>query len=353
MVDHGELELNCLDQELYDLATPASNGEGDSGVDDMNIDPSLLEDLHTEHQLQPKSLASVVTDALEKFSEVEDSEILNVDVADEIPAIRVDPDTVPDITQSKLLKIPDLCAQCYSYYDAYSHPKATMESHLERAKHLAHALLRHYFPSSQGFIVEPTSLLPTSKYGWSMETLPAEQIGHQKGKTPKRKSNPEPSVDPTYHLIPADLITGFVVKKRYIETDPEDNSETEIAIPHTYLAIMIDTLATKPTWQTNPCQRGDIMSYHLGHLSQIEKGTAILIVGNMVEFYRFNLKNEKHQYMSRLVQKDWSLPMDESHLALVNQGFMHVVQAHVVYQDGFVGEGATRWNTGELKVLDE
>lgn len=80
MAEYGEFELNCLDQELYDLATPAENSEVDSGVDDMNMDPTL-EHEQDEYKLHLEDLTSMATKKMqEEHPEVGDGEAMDVDV---------------------------------------------------------------------------------------------------------------------------------------------------------------------------------------------------------------------------------------------------------------------------------
>ncbi|KAF2471244.1 uncharacterized protein BDR25DRAFT_303314 [Lindgomyces ingoldianus] len=218
-----------------------------------------------------------------------------------------------------------------------------MESHLERAKRLAHALLKHYYPSCQGFSVEPTSLDDMARHGWTIEEKQVEYLVARGNKKKKKKLHTV-KAEPTYHTIPKDHIAGFVVKKQYV-VDQGYGTEANVNIPHTYLAIMVDDLTKMGRWQSMrqaDVHRGDILTYSLGVQAKVQRGPGILIVGNYIEFYQYNNAGPRSLFMSPYAKEHWSLPMDESNIILVNQMFEAVAMTDIAYQDGMVGEGVRK-----------
>jgi hypothetical protein len=114
------------------------------------------------------------------------------------------------ISVTKLQEIPSLIGRYTSSYDDGSAPN----EQLEYANMLATALLRHYYPESQGFIVVPGDYSLMGKYGWPVEL---------KESLPKGKD-----LDPwnlPFHMIPAQNIAGVQVSKLRVQgmcssTDP-------------------------------------------------------------------------------------------------------------------------------------
>src|SRR5690242_6803360 len=53
---------------------------------------------------------------------------------------------LPDLTQQRISQIPEIQEMYQAYADGFSRPATSNESHLERAKTLAVAMLEHYYP---------------------------------------------------------------------------------------------------------------------------------------------------------------------------------------------------------------
>lgn len=229
---------------------------------------------------------------------------------------------IPDLTQERMHKIPGIMHIYNAYRRAYSNPFATKEDHIKRACTLAITLLEHYFPPKQRFTVEPVLKNPTvGNYGWSIELKPAGKGGF-----------------PGFRHIPPEQITGFMVSKFY---DLQDGAEQ--SFPHTYLTILIDDIADLDNWQLSTMAqntRGDIMSYSMGVQAKIDQGYGIVIIGPLIEFYKYD--NSASKPMQRIQKDNWAFDMRTAPPGLVDQTFEFLSGKTVVYQNGILGGGSTR-----------
>ena len=219
----------------------------------------------------------------------------------------------------------ELMDLCYAYHDAYrAEDPGPLENHLERAKEVAVKLLGHYFPADEAFVIELTHFLPMTKYGWTIPSNPRKQ-------------------DARIHHIPAELITGFVVKRRY-QVENEDGSIGEELVPQTILAIVIDDLKTYDDWDhTKSClvNRWDIFNLALDRLG-IKKGTAIMILGPAIEFYSYDLDRKVGQSTEKLFHScsaSHSFRFCDPDMYYINMVFTAVAARPITHKDGFVAEG--------------
>ncbi|KAF2647504.1 hypothetical protein K491DRAFT_685464 [Lophiostoma macrostomum CBS 122681] len=235
---------------------------------------------------------------------------------------------VPDLTEEKLQKIPQIKEFWDAYVDGYDTPGVTMVDQLERAKSLALMLLQHYFPVNQFFTVEPASFDMMVQYGWS--------VRQAKPKKTKLKDFSE------YRLIPREHITGFVVYKTYAISE-KGQPESAKKFPHTYLAIVADDpkhaqFLDRPEGHPKTT-RGDIMAYDLGVRAKIRNGYGVMMIGRRLELYRYDNDNEDDQEMVPYTDSNWWFDMKSTHLSVINQYLQTIVTSTVDYQNGVKGEG--------------
>jgi hypothetical protein len=179
---------------------------------------------------------------------------------------------------------------------------------MEHAKALALALLQHYYPESQGYMVRPSSLGPIAKHGMNsllkgndgsdpdFNLLPPKKDSKKgKKKKPTKKQEQAESarqfnhwwpltVAMNWHVIEPEDIAGFEVLKSTAIAGAENEY-----VPYTYLAIMIDDLETFSSFAaTNDVHRGDILTDVLCRTQKIQSGYGILLFGTRLEFYDFS-----------------------------------------------------------------
>ncbi|KAF2263661.1 hypothetical protein CC78DRAFT_267802 [Lojkania enalia] len=248
-------------------------------------------------------------------------------------------------------KIPRILYLISSYAASYSVITATPNSQLDCANSLFHTLLTHYFPRDQGFQVQKWE---PCKYDWSIELK-------SRTKDPKARAKEQP----IFHRVPRENIGGFVVEKMHFV--PRDNShKDEEWIPHTFLAIMIDNLSTKPTWSTTALvQPRDILVpafslppsiYNSNSPTQTSLSTpaphtpilsapAFLVLGPQIEFYTFDLHAERESDMCASVKphRGHVIRICAENKIALGQMFEWVAGWEVRYEDGRVGEGARKW----------
>ncbi|KAF1961230.1 hypothetical protein CC80DRAFT_233353 [Byssothecium circinans] len=268
--------------------------------------------------------------------------------------------------------------------------QAPVSTQLECAEALVFAGLSYYFPKDQGFSVEPADLSKLAGNGWNFWLVPAgyRPFPKQKGgglSDPEQPFLPDakghlPTNVPDYkgyitekqHHIPAQLIKGFrVVRKQNVED--KDGRVVSETIPHTYLAIMMDDLATFPKWVPDYLQKGehlvsnprhDILRYSLSEEAKISKGYGIVMLGPRIEAYNFNWQGVRQvpdtvrldvydsrwkirkeadpEPFSQLDAKEWMVDLrDPSHTSLeqLDDLFTNLAERDVEYQDGSISPG--------------
>lgn len=179
---------------------------------------------------------------------------------------------------------------------------------LEKAKHLAVALLEHYYPKEQGYRVEPVGFPLLQFSGWRTWVYPEDCYATAKRKADNLKAGLKKNPKPLYatwsgsinadkfHRIFAEHITGYVVLHK---VQLEDGSMGRAQ--HTYLAIMMDDLDTYQHWVPEKFMRpdknfisiprADILSDAMGRQADIAKGYAIIMLGPRLEFYEYQAKS--------------------------------------------------------------
>jgi hypothetical protein len=267
-----------------------------------------------------------------------------------------------------------------SSYDDNALPNSTR---MEHAKALILALLQHYYPESQGYIVQPSSLGPIAKHGMNFllkaddgsdpdfNLLPPKKDpkrGKKKKPTKKQLESQEQAefarqfrhwyprtLATKWHLIQPEDIAGFEVLKKSAVADAGEDGHR----PYTYLAIMIDGLDTLPSFAaTNHVHPSDILTDVLCRSQKIRFGYGILLFGTRLEFYNFDNGEEtkinntdSEEYVEGTVsidepsvalaasvnEKDMVVDLKTMGLQMIDEAFKEIGKRNVVYLDEGAG----------------
>ncbi|KAF2734870.1 hypothetical protein EJ04DRAFT_523278 [Polyplosphaeria fusca] len=256
------------------------------------------------------------------------------------PDTAVDTDDMMDVpsdgaNEAKLHRNTRIAALINQYSSSYDDNTTSPKQQLEYAKVLACALLEHFYPADQDFGVVPCTFDEMAKYGWTIEL----------------KGNRSNVFALPLHTIAASNIAGFMVQKRHHYLD-HDGYERQKWVPHTYLAIMIDPLDTLDRWTSHhqcATHPPDIMSVSMGK-AHIAHSHAYVIIGNRIDFYRYN--GASHKEMEPLGKTNWRLELksDAASLMLIRQMFKAAAAENVVYErcveHGEVGTGVLKRKAG-------
>ncbi|KAF2826426.1 hypothetical protein CC86DRAFT_293013 [Ophiobolus disseminans] len=230
-------------------------------------------------------------------------------------------------TPRELLHVQDI----YDAYVASYNDDITPQSvRMEIAQALALALLSHYYPESEGYVLQPSSLGPMAEHGMNFilkapdgsdpdymapEPAPLPPVPVRKDPKKGKKFRPKPpskariaalmkvqaeeeykrqfnsywpfTVGLTWHQIEPEDISGYVVLKKYT-TSNNGIEKVEYRL-HTCLAIVLAPPDLLPQIAgTNDVQRGDILTDALSRSQQIRHGHGILLFGMWLELYDFD-----------------------------------------------------------------
>ena len=226
---------------------------------------------------------------------------------------------IPDYTQSHLKDIPRLQALYENYLNNYNPlPKTANFTRMQYAQALMFALLTHYYPTSQGYTVTPTSLGPIAAHGMQFilaaedtpdiwVDLPPEKAKASKKKKKKRAPT-QAELDQAeqdaktrewehgikwlmglnYDIIPPEDIAAFVVLRKTEVTGECDLGITLDWQPYTYSAIIIPNWDTMPRYSiSNDFHRSHVLVDAMSRGGNIKHGYGILLYGPVLEFYNF------------------------------------------------------------------
>lgn len=239
-------------------------------------------------------------------------------------------ETTEPANENSTAPLPQSLFDLYNtYYNAYIEKKP-LETHLPRAKEFALRLLEYYFPSSEGFMYEPTNLGPMAKYGvpisWKEKMITAK--------------------DP-HHLIPPHLVAGYLVKRTY-DFEYADGRTTRETVVHTVLGILIDDLGTLSNWalpssNRRPAafMRGDLFNLILGFQNNIRSGFGILIVGPTIEFYDF-LATRKDETVPVADKRGWAFYLNHVSRWAIDGVLGDLAARSIQYENGYVGESVVK-----------
>ncbi|KAJ4369793.1 hypothetical protein N0V83_005557 [Neocucurbitaria cava] len=294
----------------------------------------------------------------------------------------VDEDIILEETASLIIPaedsdLPQFQALYDAYHNSYTDSTITNANRMEHAKALALALLTHYYPASEDFIVEPSSLGPVAKHGMNFlhvadeapaiqKNLLAKKLakkGKKKAIPKSRKKEPAKVHEDHWDWIKPEDIAGFVVARKAKIVDKETGVVTYKHRPHTYLAIMIDTFDELPRFsKENITHRADALTDALCRIAKIQHGYGILIYGPRIEFYEYDAGKPWIYYESddddgedevqdiepvmRLmstearIDEDLAMDMRTASLWMVEDAFELVAALEVTYADDVVVLGA-------------
>ncbi|KAI0579687.1 hypothetical protein PtrSN002B_001871 [Pyrenophora tritici-repentis] len=239
---------------------------------------------------------------------------------------------IPDHTQTHINNIPHLQALYDTYLDNYRPQSPTsVFTRMQYAKALVFALLTHYYPTSQGYTVTPTSLGPVAANGMSFilaapdnsdiytKAPPYKPKAPKKSKSKPKKKKSAPTQaelqaerrvereakahkvlcdiiwlsNLNYDIFPHERMAAFVVCRKTAATNlgtAESGSTVRFEwTPYTYSAIMIPEWDTLPTYSsTNSLHRGDVLLDAMCRGGNVKDGIGILLYGPLLEFYNFD-----------------------------------------------------------------
>lgn len=224
---------------------------------------------------------------------------------------------IPDFTQAHITNVPQIQSLYEAYHIHYTNPTATNATRMMYAKALAFALLKHYYPASQDYMVKPSSLGPTAQYGMSFileaedgsdiwRDLPAqrpvEKSKRKNGLVPKQRNAAQIAAEVArynhglryilgiwWDWIGPEDIAGFVVLRKIKTISPKTNVIQYEYRAHTYLAIMMDSFEELPRFsKENTTHRSDVLADALCRQARLQEGYGILLYGPRLEFYNYN-----------------------------------------------------------------
>lgn len=214
-----------------------------------------------------------------------------------------------------------------SYVASYNDDTTPASARMEAAKAFAEALLSHYYPESEGYIVQASDPIPMAKHGMNFMLKTTEgtdpeyhplaplrppapwkdlKKGKSKAKAPSMKTivlrEKKRKVEEykrqfsswwpyttgvQWHFIEPKDISCFEVLKQHTTTrnGPE---ETELRL-HTSLAIVLAApdLPSRIA-DTNDVHRADILADALSRSRDVQRGHGMLLFGPWLELYDFN-----------------------------------------------------------------
>ncbi|CAO2648432.1 Nn.00g076990.m01.CDS01 [Neocucurbitaria sp. VM-36] len=320
---------------------------------------------------------------------------------------------IPSCTQASITDIPQLQMLYNAYHASYTDLAITNDTHMQHAKALAFALLTHYFPPSQGYIVEPSSLGPVSKHGMNfIRTVddasdiwqdlsakkPTKKAKGKGGLTKKQKEIAELAAKTNQYnhgmeyiqnlqwdWIKPEDIAGFVVMRKAKVTEKEPGIITYEHRSHTYLAIMIDNFDQVPRFSTaNITHRSDVLADALCRIAKIQHGYGILLYGPRIEFYAYdagkawtyykndddditvddtkdNSSDDEAQDIEPVMQsfqhkegtEDLAMDMRTESLQAVGQAFQMIATQQVTYTDGVVVDARAEQHSSAVGDMEE
>ncbi|KAL6708315.1 hypothetical protein ACN47E_003239 [Coniothyrium glycines] len=205
---------------------------------------------------------------------------------------------LPGHPQSDLKDIDHLQALYEMYYSSYADASIENSTRLGYAKTFADALLNLHYPPSQGYKIELDTPRSFVKHGMSFMLKDVRAR-----KDPNHSKNPQPNIGSAsgmskqeleyvmktrWHSIEPRNIATFVVLALLQFTDDDTGLVTYKYLPHTYFAIMIDSLDYKHLSKANFTHPSDILSDALCTVGRIEEGYGILLHGTQMNFYSYN-----------------------------------------------------------------
>lgn len=218
---------------------------------------------------------------------------------------------------------PDLQTAYNAYVASHNNDATSSSIRMSLASSLALALLSHYYPSSEGYIIQATSHTPMTKHGlyFMLKTadgaspeyhplapllpLPAwkdPKKGKNKAKPPSEKTLAQRekrraaeeckrqfgswwsyTCGVQWHFVEPEEIAGFEVLKQH---NGVEGMELRL---HTYLAIVLappDLISRLAS--TNDIHRADVLADALSRSHDVQVGHGMLLFGPWLKLYDFD-----------------------------------------------------------------
>jgi hypothetical protein len=226
---------------------------------------------------------------------------------------------IPVYTQAAITSISQIQDLYTAYLATYGDENVTNATRMRYAKALSFALLTHYYPVSQGYIISPTSPGPIAKTGLSFilaaddasdiwKDLPSKKPSTRKRPLTKKEFAAAEAKDRAakyfhgvnwagslqWDYIKSEDIASFVVLCKLEVLNEETGLWEESWKPHTYLSILINDFGTDlPALSTeNTTQRSDVLVDALCRGGDVKQGYGMLLYGPRLEFYHFDAGEE-------------------------------------------------------------
>lgn len=294
---------------------------------------------------------------------------------------------IPDCRQTHINDIPGLQALHKTYLSSYNPLSSTANiTRMQHAKALIFALLTHYYPTSRGYTIAPSSLGPVAANGmpfilaaddksdiWA--DLPAKKAKAAKKKKKKRAPTQaelnKANKAAKHHIIqyfsglkfdhfkPEDIAAFVVLRRTDVAMKNSDSATGESSPrvthnwqPYTYAAIMISEWDTMPRYSiSDSLHRSNILVDAMCQGSNIKDGYGILLYGPMLEFYSFDAgaewmyregdddDDEEPQDVEpkmELIQfsgKELMMDVRDTQIEVVDEAFKVVGMREVTYRD--------------------
>ena len=218
---------------------------------------------------------------------------------------------IPDHTQTHVTAIPQFQTIYEAYHSSYTDSTTTNATRMQHGKALAFILLTHYYPTSQGYTVEPSSLGPIVKHGLNFmiaSEFGLNSINPPPPKKPLKKGKKKGNNTHRGHAnfseeayvarnvfnldwdwIRPEDIAAFIVMRNVKLVDQNTGTVTDEKRPYTYLAIIIDDLESLPRHLSlNTMHRSDVLADALCRTARLDEGYGILLYGPRLELYAYN-----------------------------------------------------------------
>lgn len=215
---------------------------------------------------------------------------------------------IPDYTQANLRDIQGFQTFYSTYRGSFIDSSVAKNTRMEYATALAYALLTHFYPLSQGYIIEPCSVGPMARLGINFI------LKHSRPYDPSHLVDPEPRIGKAaasnegiawhvatkWHIIPSEDIAALVVLRDIGNADNDNDDAYPTPIhnqhprrhPHTCLAILNDALQYNTLSKANSTHPNDVLAELLCIHTRIQTGHGILLHGTRLGFFAYDAGQE-------------------------------------------------------------
>lgn len=253
---------------------------------------------------------------------------------------------IPDHTQQHIQDIPHIASLYTAYHNAYADPTATNKTRMLYAKEFAYLFLKHYYPESQNYMIEPAFLGPIAVCGIGVELKSSDEPDSDIDTAPSKPKHSKKNGPAAKHRLEPANLAAYVVKQRVETTNGQGDAKDNYR-PLLYLGIIIDDLSTFPRWsRESTVHRADMLIYPLGMTAKIERSPVTLLCGPRMEFYDFDAIEITTNF-TPVQSANWKLDMRISSLWDVDEAFKRAVLGRRVrYTSGDVSVAGKKSGAG-------